>query len=123
MSIRRYRDDPYESYSEAGHQRTLARGWAKIHEGCGGLCRYVEAVDVVGTGWTCECLHCEATNIPDECVVFVTDPAVPLGGDATTLRKADPRLLRDLSYPTETQESEGFAAAQEELRDQLQEVF
>jgi hypothetical protein len=39
---------------------------AKIHEACGGLVRWVEAVDRPGVGWTGECLDCGRENIPRE---------------------------------------------------------
>ena len=121
---RRHRDDPYERYDEWGHKRTLSRGWAKIHEGCGGLCRFVEAWNRPGVGWTCECLFCETSNIPEEHVVFVTDPAVPHEDGAkalaTEVAESD---LDELEYDVELQQREDFAAGQDDLRAQLEELF
>lgn len=121
---RRHRDDPYERFNEGGHRRTLSRGWAKIHERCGGLCRFVEAWNQRGVGWTCECLFCDTEGIPEERVVFVTDPAVPHEDGvrylATKVRESD---LRDLEYDMELQQREDFAAAQDDLRAQLKEIL
>jgi len=41
-------------------------GCVKIHEGCGGVCRWVEAVDRRGVGYTGECLHCGGQDLPTE---------------------------------------------------------
>ena len=35
----------------------------KIHENCGGIVRWVEAVTDPTTGWTGECLHCGEDRI------------------------------------------------------------
>ncbi|AGN33801.1 hypothetical protein HALG_00013 [Halorubrum virus CGphi46] len=43
--------------------------YAKIHEGCGGVVRWVEAVDVPGVGWQGECLHCGDTRLPLEAIM------------------------------------------------------
>jgi len=40
--------------------------YAKIHEGCGGVIRWVEAVNQPGVGWTGECCHCGDERIPIE---------------------------------------------------------
>ncbi|MDY6777170.1 MAG: hypothetical protein SVU32_00765 [Candidatus Nanohaloarchaea archaeon] len=43
-----------------------SREWersVKIHEGCGGICRFVEAIDTPNVQWTGECLHCDATSL------------------------------------------------------------
>jgi len=40
--------------------------YAKIHEGCGGLVRWVEAVDVPGVGWQGDCLACRRSRLPLE---------------------------------------------------------
>lgn len=38
----------------------------KIHEGCGGIVRWVEAIDRPGVGWTGECRHCDTEGITVE---------------------------------------------------------
>lgn len=38
----------------------------KIHEDCGGVIRWVEAVKTPGVGWTGECLQCGEENIDIE---------------------------------------------------------
>ncbi|MFC4553518.1 MULTISPECIES: hypothetical protein [Halorussus] len=120
----RHHEDPYEHYSEWGHKRTFAAGWAKIHEGCGGLCRFVEAWDSPGVGWTAECLSCGTEGIVEEHVVFVTDPAVPHeDGVQALVDEVPPSDRADLEYDVDLQQREGFRAAQDDLRDQLGEVF
>jgi len=39
-------------------------GCVKIHENCGGVCRWVEAIDRRGVDYTGECTACGKTNIP-----------------------------------------------------------
>ncbi len=41
-------------------------GHVKIHEGCGGVCRWVEAVLRPGVGYHGECLACGADELPVE---------------------------------------------------------
>ena len=123
MSPYRNHEDPYEHFGQSGIRRTLGAGWAKIHDGCGGLVRFVEAWNRPAVGWTGECLHCGSENIPEEHVVFVTDPAVPEEiGDVTELVDEDVSDLSALEYPMDVQERDGFAAAQDALREQIQEV-
>ena len=43
--------------------------YAKIHEGCGGVVRWVEAVDVPGVGWQGDCLRCERSRLPLESIM------------------------------------------------------
>lgn len=43
----------------------------KIHEGCGGLVRWVEAVDRPGVGWTGECQGCDTEGIVTERIIPV----------------------------------------------------
>jgi len=48
-------------------------GCVKIHEGCGGVCRWVEAVDRPHVGYTGECLHCGRRNLPVEEMIPLED--------------------------------------------------
>lgn len=43
--------------------------FVKLHEGCGGRVRWVKAVDTMGVGYTGECIHCGAEDIPQEGIV------------------------------------------------------
>jgi hypothetical protein len=52
------------------HHRVL-----KIHDGCGGLVRWVEAIDTPGVGFTGECVSCYDTDLPKERIVPVEAPA------------------------------------------------
>ena len=41
-------------------------GHVKIHEGCGGVCRWVEAVDTPGVGFQGECTRCRQSELQVE---------------------------------------------------------
>lgn len=45
----------------------------KIHAGCGGVCRWVEAVERPHVGYTGECLFCDTTNIAVEQMIPLED--------------------------------------------------
>lgn len=64
----------------------------KIHENCGGVCRWVEAVERRGVGWTGECIVCGEENIPCE-------QMIPLRAfDHEEILQVDPGDLRDLEW-------------------------
>lgn len=44
---------------------------AKIHEGCGGRVRWIEAIDTLGVGFHGECLYCDADRLPQEDIIPV----------------------------------------------------
>lgn len=48
----------------------------KIHQGCGGICRFVEAIDQPNTQWTGECLRCHTDNLPLEAMIPVEETNV-----------------------------------------------
>lgn len=49
--------------------------FAKIHEGCGGLVRWVEAIDQRGVGYTGECRGCHDQRISIEDIIPIrSDP-------------------------------------------------
>jgi hypothetical protein len=113
----------FADYDATSHRRTLQRGWVKIHENCGGLVRYVEKYDDPHVGWTGECTHCETTDIVEERIVFVTEPAIPEQSARQLALETPASVLTDLRYPLETQEREGFDAAQRELRERLTDLL
>lgn len=49
-------------------------GCIKIHEGCGGHVRWVEAVQRPGVGYHGHCLECDASRLPVEEIVPVRLP-------------------------------------------------
>ncbi|AAM88760.1 hypothetical protein PhiCh1p87 [Natrialba phage PhiCh1] len=64
---------------------------AKIHEDCGGVVRWVEAVDTPGVGYQGECLGCGETEIVVEAIIPIED----LGpSDVLELNPADLDDLR-----------------------------
>jgi hypothetical protein len=115
--------DEFADYDEASHRRTLQRGWVKIHENCGGLVRYAEAYENPHVGWTGLCTHCGDDNIVEERIVFVADPAIPEQSARQLALETPASVLADLRYPLETQEREGFDAAQRELRERLTDLL
>jgi len=58
----------------------------KIHEDCGGVCRWIEAVTRPAVGYTGQCIRCGEENIPVERMIpvesldheeaFTTDPSI-----------------------------------------------
>jgi len=56
---------------------------AKIHEGCGGVVRWVEAIDRPGVGFAGECRYCGREHIVEEEIVPVRtlDPVDALRRD------------------------------------------
>lgn len=49
------------------------RDCAKIHEGCGGVARWVEAIDRPGVGWHGECTRCQRSGLPTEAMVPIEE--------------------------------------------------
>lgn len=45
----------------------------KIHLNCGGLCRWVEAVQRPAVGYHGECLHCNTNRLPVEQMIPLRD--------------------------------------------------
>jgi hypothetical protein len=112
--------DEFERVDEQANERTLQRGWVKLHAGCGGLVRYVEAYDDPHVGWTGQCCHCDRDGIVEEHIVFITEPAIPEQSAREFAMEGPPAsTLADLEYPLAVQERDGFDAAQRELRERL----
>lgn len=64
----------------------------KIHEGCGGIVRWVEAIDRPGVRWTGECCHCGEEHI-------VIEQMLPIRGlDIETAFETDRQTLADLRW-------------------------
>lgn len=74
--------------------------WIKIHENCGGIVRWVEAIDTPGVQWTGDCRRCRRDGgiVLEEIIAIFDDQ----GLEATTLRdrvQAIPaEQLADLSW-------------------------
>lgn len=61
-------------------------GHVKVHEGCGGVCRWVEAVLTPGVGYQGECLFCGAEEL-------VVEEMIPM---PTELSVAEARSMGEL---------------------------
>ncbi|WP_210408984.1 hypothetical protein [Halorhabdus rudnickae] len=69
------------------------QGCVKIHQGCGGVCRWVEAIDRPGVGYTGECCHCGSTDIPTEQMIPLKDYS-----DRRLLRVGPTEALADIEW-------------------------
>lgn len=85
------------------------QGCVKIHEGCGGICKWVEALHTPGVGYYGECLHCSATQLTIEDMVPVSN--------------VDPDTLRDVPIDQRKQvdwnDGEGWLKNQERIKEEL----
>jgi len=85
----------------------------KIHVGCGGLVRWVEAYDQPGVGYTGECLGCSCDRVPVESILPFEIPddeaCVELYG------RVEAHDLREFEWDPEEHEYDGRQAAFREL--------
>lgn len=73
-----------------------SNSYAKIHETCGGLVRWVEAYDNPHVGYTGECLECGQERV-------VTEDIIPIRVDSgetviDVVNEADIETLRELEW-------------------------
>lgn len=47
--------------------------WVKLHANCGGFVRWREAIEIMGVGYTGECLFCGTDRIPQEGIIPIRD--------------------------------------------------
>lgn len=73
-----------------------SNAFAKIHEGCGGLVRWVEAFDDPHVGYTGECLECGDERVVIEDIIPIRCPDGKIATDV--VNAADIGTLRDLSW-------------------------
>ena len=85
----------------------------KIHEGCGGLVRWVEAVKRPGVGYTGHCLHCDTEGIVVERIIPVKRAKVEAG---VFLDNYDFKALRKLEWKDE----DSFEENQERLKNEIE---
>lgn len=69
---------------------------AKIHEGCGGYVRWVEAFDQPGVGYTGECLWCGHSRIVVEDIIPIK--ARPDQTGYQLVKDVDPDTLAELEW-------------------------
>jgi hypothetical protein len=81
----------------------------KIHSACGGICRWVEAIDRPNVGYHGECTWCEDTEIPTEHMVPVQ------GVTHDEMKQVDREKRRELSYD----EDASWEKNQERLRGEV----
>ena len=92
----------------------LSKTVMKIHEGCGGLIRWVEAYDDPHTGFTGDCLECSSDKIPVERMIPVELPRQMIATDLHN--QLDIEDLRDLEW----NEDATFDENQEQIRTELE---
>ena len=104
--------------NKAGLAVSMAPQWesnafAKIHEGCGGLVRWVEAYDRPSVGYTGECVECGRENIPVENII-------PIRADSG---QTGMQLVSDVQQKTlaglEWDDDEDFTENQALLREEI----
>lgn len=86
---------------------------AKIHEGCGGLVRWVEAVDQPGVGFTGECLECAREHIPVEDIIPIRSDTGQSGMELVS--DVDQDTLADLEWDEDAE----FTDNQTRLREAI----
>lgn len=85
----------------------------KIHEGCGGLVRWVEAYDDPHTGFTGECLECGEQRIVVERIIPIEVPPGEIGIEL--FNRSDIGDLRALTWD----QSDDYRENQRRLADEL----
>lgn len=83
---------------------------AKIHEGCGGYVRWVEAYDQPGVGYSGECLACGVERLPMEAIIPIR--ADPEQTGYQLVQDVDKDVLADLEWD----DSDEFMENQKRLR-------
>lgn len=87
--------------------------FAKIHEGCGGLVRWVEAYDRPAVGFTGECVECARENIPVEQIIPIRADSGQTGTQLVSgVRK---RTLAQLKWADEEDFTENQARLRKEI--------
>lgn len=72
-------------------------GTVKIHENCGGLVRWVEAVQTPGVGYHGDCLECDAEELVIEDILPLLTPG-PNVHDVDVVNETDRETLADLKW-------------------------
>lgn len=90
----------------------------KIHEGCGGLVYWVEAVQVPGVGYTGKCMDCTVDRIPVEQMIPVNvvdfeDEPVEIAS------KVSSEKLEDLSWDQDSSWDENQERIQNYIREEV----
>lgn len=90
-----------------------SNAYAKIHEGCGGLVRWVEAYDDPHTGYTGQCLECGREGIVIEDIIAIPCDAGEIATDV--VNDVDIETLRSLRWD----EGAGVDANHERLKEEI----
>jgi len=88
---------------------------AKIHEGCGGLVRWVEAYNQPGVGFVGDCLGCSHEQIVVERIIPIEAPSELTG--AQLVADVDRKDLADLRWDDDASFDENQDRLFERLRE------
>jgi hypothetical protein len=89
-------------------------GTVKIHEGCGGLVRWVEAVRTPGVGYYGECLECHSERVVVEDIVPVL-PDDPNINPTDVVNESDQDTLAQLDWDDDSDWDENQARFRSEV--------
>lgn len=91
-------------------------GCMKIHEGCGGLCKWVEAIETPGVGYYGKCMACQTNRIVVEQMIPITKAKVEAG---VLLDNDDPDKLSDIKWDSDLDWEENQKRLKEQIQDKL----
>lgn len=77
---------------------TFLEGVVKIHINCGGQVRFVEDLKQPGVEFTGECLHCDATHLPEERCIYLYEDELPAELTKRDIVETPATDLRDLQW-------------------------
>jgi len=88
----------------------------KIHEGCGGLCKWSEAIETPGVGYFGKCMACQSRRIVVEEMIPVEKSKVEAG---IFLDNDEPEILADLEWDEDSTWEENQERLSEEIHNLL----
>ena len=88
----------------------------KIHEGCGGLCIWVEALETPGVGYYGKCMACQTGQIVVEQMIPIEKAKVEAG---IFFDSGEPEKLADLEW----KEEDSWEENQERLKQEIESLL
>jgi len=88
----------------------------KIHEGCGGLVKWVEAIETPGVGYFGKCMYCQTGQIVVEQIIPIEKAKVEAG---VFLDSGEPEKLANLEWHEDDTWNENQERLKQEIMDEL----
>jgi len=88
----------------------------KIHEGCGGLCKWVEAIETPGVGYYGKCMACQTGQILVEQMIPIDRAKVEAG---VFLENGEPEKLDDIKW----NKKDSWEENQERLKQEIVDIL